>query len=142
MTPNLQLAAVLGLIRNSGGKILLQKRIDASIPEAHGAWELPGGKIDFSETPEHAVVRECKEEIGCDIAIIRVLPFVGSNMWRRNDGGEQQAIYMCYEARWMNGDPKPLANKVSEIRWYSRNEILAIDNLLPGVRELVSLVDE
>jgi len=140
MEPNIQLAVVLGLIRNSEGKILLQKRIDTVVPNAHEKWELPGGKIDFGETPEHAVQRECKEEVGCDVRIVRLLPLSGSNIWRRTDGGKQQAVYICYEVEWVSGDPKPTDKKVSEVKWYSKGEIFAMDTLLPGVRELVNLV--
>ena len=29
-----------------------------------GKWELPGGRIEFNETPENALKRECEEELG------------------------------------------------------------------------------
>lgn len=136
-----QLAVVFGLIRNAEGKILLQKRIDGAIPEAHDKWELPGGKIEFGETPEQAVVRECKEETGCDIRVIRMMPYAGSNLWEESSGAHRQAIYVCYEAEWIGGAPRPLDKKVSDIQWFSRAEVLGMGGtLLPGVRELVELV--
>jgi 8-oxo-dGTP diphosphatase len=36
-------------------------------------YELPGGKIDGDETPEEAAERELREELSCDIEIIRKL---------------------------------------------------------------------
>lgn len=36
----------------------------------HNFYMLPGGKIEEGETPEQAGIRECKEEIGCDVKII------------------------------------------------------------------------
>jgi|JI10StandDraft_1071094.scaffolds.fasta_scaffold20093_5 8-oxo-dGTP pyrophosphatase MutT (NUDIX family) len=34
---------------------------------------LPGGGVDDAETYEQAIVRECREEIGCDVEIIQYL---------------------------------------------------------------------
>jgi 8-oxo-dGTP pyrophosphatase MutT (NUDIX family) len=39
----------------------------------HGFYMLPGGKIEEDETPEQAAIRECKEEIGCDVKVIAAL---------------------------------------------------------------------
>lgn len=34
-----------------------------------GRWELPGGKVEAGETPERAVVREVREELGVPIVV-------------------------------------------------------------------------
>ncbi|OBW94132.1 (deoxy)nucleoside triphosphate pyrophosphohydrolase [Gallibacterium salpingitidis] len=34
-----------------------------------GQWEFPGGKIEESETPQQALIREIKEELNVDIAV-------------------------------------------------------------------------
>jgi len=40
-------------------------------------WEFPGGKVEPGEDPAAAIVREIREELGCEISELRALiPFV------------------------------------------------------------------
>jgi 8-oxo-dGTP diphosphatase len=55
------------------GRLLLVKR--KRPPEA-GCWSLPGGKVDFGERVEDAIVREIAEEVGVKIALLRPLGVV------------------------------------------------------------------
>ncbi len=55
----------IALIYNSAQQILITKRA-ANIPHG-GFWEFPGGKLEREETPETALVREIKEEVGLNI---------------------------------------------------------------------------
>ena len=37
-------------------------------------WEFPGGKVEPGEDPAAAIIREIREELGCEIAVVRALP--------------------------------------------------------------------
>ena len=71
---------VVGGIICRDGKYLLGKRPLGK--SQGGLWEFVGGKIEPGETPEQALVRECMEELGVEVApeegevgeIIAVLP--------------------------------------------------------------------
>ena len=52
--------AVRAIITNSKGEVLIVKRANTSYGE--GFWNLPGGKIDFGETAEEAIIKEIFEE--------------------------------------------------------------------------------
>lgn len=40
---------------------------------ARGRWSLPGGSVEFGETPREAVVREVREETGLVVAPVELL---------------------------------------------------------------------
>lgn len=61
--------SVGAIILNEDGQVLIAKRSQQTRNE-RGAWETPGGKVDFGETREEAIIREIKEELGVDIEII------------------------------------------------------------------------
>ena len=50
---------------DADGRVLLAER-PAGKPMA-GLWEFPGGKVRDGETPEAALIRELKEELGIDV---------------------------------------------------------------------------
>ncbi len=63
---------VVCAILRRGDLILLAQRPEGK----HLAlkWEFPGGKVEPGEEPQAAMIRELKEELGCDVEIVAVLP--------------------------------------------------------------------
>lgn len=55
------------------GRVLLARRPEGK--KMAGLWEFPGGKLNPGETPEAALIRELKEELGIDVATACLAPF-------------------------------------------------------------------
>ena len=51
-------------------KVLILKKIKPST-DGLGYWELPGGGLEYGETPHEALIRELKEETNLDIKILK-----------------------------------------------------------------------
>ena len=64
-------ALVVGAAVVRDGRLLAAPRTTPL--EAAGRWELPGGKVDAGETPDQALVREIREELGCEVTVDRWL---------------------------------------------------------------------
>src|SRR5262249_13266026 len=58
------LVAAVALV-DADGRVLIARRPERR-PMA-GLWEFPGGKVHQGETPERALIRELKEELGIDV---------------------------------------------------------------------------
>lgn len=63
--PPRSIDVVAAVIRDPRGRILLARRTEGR--DLAGLWEFPGGKREPGESPEQALVRELREELGIEV---------------------------------------------------------------------------
>lgn len=118
---------VIAVIKE-GDKYLLTRRVDLDATEKRYApfvWNLPGGGIKFGETPENAIVREIKEELGFEIEIKQILPKLFSETRSR-----WQGIFLCYLCKIKDKDPKIVLNyEADQYGWFTSQEVAKLKNL-------------
>ncbi|MEU9467212.1 (deoxy)nucleoside triphosphate pyrophosphohydrolase [Streptomyces avermitilis] len=107
---------VVGAALLSGGRLLAARR--SAPPELAGRWELPGGKVEPDETPEHALVRELREELGVTAEPGRRVP----GEWPLKPG----YVLRVWTARLLAGTPEPLEDH-DELRWLTPDQIWDVD---------------
>jgi 8-oxo-dGTP diphosphatase len=110
-------------------------------PQFAGMWEFPGGKVETGETPESALHRELREELGIGVVLGTELEAPGPAGWPLND----RAVMRVWFAEITDGDPHPLEDH-DELRWVSiadGDEALTLPWIpadLPIVRALLASV--
>lgn len=65
------IVAVKGIVYNNDKYLIIKRWSNDEV--GAGTWEMPGGKIEFGEKLEEALIRETKEETGLDISVEKLL---------------------------------------------------------------------
>ena len=127
--------AVKAVIQDGDKYLLLkQKVLDKYI------YDLPGGKVDFGESPYDTLHREVKEETDLEVEIIKPL-----GMWwffRSKDGNQIVCNTFLCKPLHHNVDlgKNPIKTElIEEFLWVTREEILEkIDN--DSLKDLISKI--
>ena len=123
---------VVGAAIIRDGCVLSAQR--AEPPLLAGLWEFPGGKVEPGETEPEALVRECREELGLELAVHeRVGPEVPVadgrlllRVWSATVLGGEIALVEHTATRWLGPE------QIDEVDWIAADApiVAAVRTLL------------
>ena len=129
-TKPLLLVAACALI-DADGRVLLARRPEGK--KMAGLWEFPGGKLQPGETPEAALIRELKEELGIDVSAACLAPFAfASHAYEKFH--LMMPLYLC--RRWKG---VPSSREGQALAWV-RPQKLADYPMPPADKPLIPLL--
>jgi 8-oxo-dGTP diphosphatase len=126
----LLLVSAVALV-DADGRVLLAQR-----PEGRsmaGLWEFPGGKVLPEETPEAALIRELREELGVSTEESCLAPFTFAS----HAYADFHLLMPLFVCRVWRGEPTPLEGQ--RLAWV-RPERLADFPMPPADRPLVAML--
>lgn len=104
---------------------------------SRGKWTIPGGLVELAESPEQAVIRETKEEVGLDVENPELIDVVSNvdydeagkvkyhyvivNYLVRVTAGNAEAASDAVELQWVPFDNVETYNLTASFRLFFRN---------------------
>ncbi|MBD9478606.1 Nudix family hydrolase [Pseudoxanthomonas sp. PXM02] len=127
LTPLRSIHVMAAVITDARGRILLARRTEGR--DLAGRWEFPGGKQEPGESPEDALVRELREELGIEA---RVGDHVISVPQQYPDKR------LCLEVRHLTGwTGTPRGHEGQALAWVAPDKLMRYD-MPPADRPVVA----
>lgn len=126
------LVAAVALL-DADDRVLLAKRPPGK--SMAGLWEFPGGKVEEGETPEAALVRELREELGIEACLECMQPFTFASH-SYPDFHLLMPLFLC--RRW-EGVARP--HEGQELKWVFATRLDEYP-MPPADRPLIAMLQE
>ncbi|MBP0725650.1 NUDIX domain-containing protein [Bacillus sp. RG28] len=114
MNENKIVVVVKGVVLNEGNILIVQRSIDDEY--GGGTWECVGGKIEFGEDLESALIREIKEEVSLDVTVNKILY---ATTFKTNPS--RQIVILTYLCGCKNRNVF-LSNEHSDYQWVTKDQ--------------------
>ncbi|MBF0447401.1 MAG: (deoxy)nucleoside triphosphate pyrophosphohydrolase [Magnetococcales bacterium] len=104
---------VAALIEDDRGRVLLSRRKPGG--PLGLCWEFPGGKVEIGESPEQALIREMKEEVGLTVSDLSPWQFVS------HPYETFHLLMVLFRCGHFVGEVQPL--DVHDVRWFHVSQL-------------------
>jgi 8-oxo-dGTP diphosphatase len=119
---------VVGLVHVEAGRLLVVRSRNKK------AFYLPGGKIEPGETPQDAVRREVREELGVELEHPEVLKRYVAPAYGEGEGAIVDMT--CFTAQLL-GTPQP-TSEIAELTYVTRDEYREHAETAPAIHDVLA----
>ena len=116
------------VIIEAAGGVLMGRR---GIEPGHGLWCLPGGFVNDDEDPAASARRECREEVGAEVEITRLL-----GLYHIRKTGAPSMIGIGYTAVLHPGEQPVAGEEMLEVAVFPREQLPEL--AFPSHREAIA----
>ncbi len=111
--------AVKAIIQRGEKFLVIKQKLPDKI-----VWDLPGGKVDYGESPYDTLVREVKEEIHLSIKIVKLIGFCW--FFRQDKDQVVCTTFLCTTNNYdVDLSKNPADENITEYRWVTKDEFLS-----------------
>lgn len=104
----------VSVLAEMGKRVLLVRR---AVEPGQGKWSLPSGFVEWDESPEQAVIRECAEETGLNLARVAL-----EEVRHYADDFRGPGINLTYRGQVAGGHLRP-GDDAAEVQWFAADEL-------------------
>lgn len=113
----------VGAVVFHGRRVLLVRR---GGPPSAGKWSLPGGLVELGETTEEAVLREVREECGCEVRLVGLAGVLERVI--RDEAGRVRYHWVLVDyAAVADSEVVCAGTDAAEARWVDVDEVGRLD---------------
>ena len=110
-------------VADEANRVLLVRRSD------NGLWALPGGCQELGETPAECSCRECREETGFTVRVVRLLGVFSSLRYEYEHypWKEDEFCHLLFQATIIAGSPRASA-ETREVAFFSEADLPSLSD--------------
>jgi 8-oxo-dGTP diphosphatase len=109
-------------IHRVGAILIKDKKLLVSRDADEDYFKSPGGKVDPGETPESAIIRELKEEVGLNISTKDLQLFGTFYVDAHDNSGLKVRMDTFLVNKWSQ-EPKPASDEIADITWITHEAL-------------------
>lgn len=114
--------------------------VEEQLKSGRVIWDLPGGGMDYGESPEEAVIREVSEEVGLVVQPQRVVGVYDAVLTERNNIQSVCIVYdaVCNDTSRLTIDHNPATEEmITAAHWLPLEKVIAADQTLRRVAQFL-----